>query len=444
MGQQQQQQQRRLVSLQESVPPGAHPGSLMTLMEFLRFIAGDGGVEKQQQQEAVVLSAAPAVVRVAGVLLLLEYAAPEVLAAPGPGVPFHVPPDFFNMTERCLQFFLVDVLWGTSFASFGVSQARQAPAESVTSTLSTCRREGLVAFATTFTSLVSLASTMLSVTEAQPKSRGSAAAVGSGAAEAPEHLRRALQRLEGLVMLLSELIPHVIRCSGDVGAATELLSVLVPSSSVESPLFAGVARRSLDVLRRWSVPTADNPPEAGKGVMAEAIVMSQQQQQSDRTAVGGEGVGAGMPPLLEEEVGSKLQSVARASMSARNRAVLQRFLGNTSSDEARQMAKTTLQTIVLLYPPDLGRRQQQQQQQKQKGFLLGKERGAKENDDDGDDEEEGEEEEDCNGEETEALQGMLLELARVVAHTGDDAEFRSLLSGALLGVCAALGFPSSP
>ncbi|KAH9586370.1 Mon2 [Trypanosoma melophagium] len=479
--QQIQSQRRRAqpVTLQESVPPGAHPSFLLMLMDFLLLIASDNGLHgdeeekgnepqpyqqqwqlQQQQHSELVIRMTPVVIRLAGALLLLEYAPSEVLATPGPGAPFHIPADFFEKTENCLRFFLLVVLWDmpltsvletqtpSSVMTTNINRSKVAPV-----LLSSSRHDGLLGFVTTFTALVSLASTMLNNVEARKSS-------GFTVSDLPVHLQHALQRLEGLVILLSKLIPHVIRSSGDVSAATELLSVLVPTSSVESPFFAGVARRSLDVLRRWSVsssPLVTDTPlvSAGTGLVYDNVVLSQQRQQQQQqqqcryeqqsselgtmTSMDVLEASSGKESVRthaeDEEVSSMLQSVARASMGARNRAVLRRFLLNNNNPEARQMAKTTLQTLVLLYPtltqPQDPRQQQQQQHQRS---VAASERGESvevtssyDND----------KEEDEN---TETLQGILVELVRLVEYTGNDAEFRTLLSRAMLGICAALGF----
>ncbi|EKF26799.1 hypothetical protein MOQ_009495 [Trypanosoma cruzi marinkellei] len=457
--------EERQISLSDSLPPGAHPSFLLALMDFFRSVATEsegGAVAENQQQKDVMFIAAPAVIRAAGVLLLLEYASPALLETPSSGLLFRIPADFFDRAERCLTFFLVDILWGGKSTPLCKAPSSKPPTVmyGLSASLATSRRESLVALAFLFSSLVSLANNQL----------GAIAKNGSHDVsthdEAPEHLRCASQRLESLVLLIGGLIPNVIRRSGDLASTTELLSVLVPSSSLESPLLAAVAKRSLDVLRRWSVSSSPSSPllsptpevsaeVTGKDTTVEAEGPSSSRQKNEDTE-GPQMTAATSQPaavadavevvvvdgsdlsLDGEELSSRLKSVARASMGARNLAVLQRFLSNTANEETRQMMKTTLQTIVLLYPPNL-ENQKPPSGQRSSGVMP----AAMDGNDASDEVKNNKKKEHETGEAREVLQGILVELARLVEHTGDDAELRSMLSRAMLGICASLGFVPS-
>ncbi|KAF8277530.1 hypothetical protein TcBrA4_0109010 [Trypanosoma cruzi] len=454
---QKEEKEERQISLSDSLPPGAHPSFLLALMDFFRFVATESegeAVAENQQQKDVMFNAAPALIRAAGVLLLLEYASPALLEAPGSGLLFRIPADFFDRVERCLTFFLVDTLWGGKSTPLCKAPSSTPPTVmyGFSASLATSRREGLLAFAFLFSSLVSIASNQL----------GTFTKNGSHDVsthdETPEHLRCASQRLESLVVLIGELIPNVIRRSGDLASTTELLSVLVPSSSLESPLLAAVAKRSLDVLRRWSVSSSPSSPLLSPSSEKSAEVRgtvtavgtegpSSSRQKDDDTEGPHMTAAADAVALLVdgsdlsldgEELSNRLKSVARASMGARNLAVLQRFLSNTANEETRQMMKTTLQTIVLLYPPNL------ENQKPPSGWRSsGVMPAAIEGNGASDEVKNNRKKENGTGEAREVLQGILVELARLVEHTGDDAELRSMLSRAMLGICTSLGFVPS-
>ncbi|RNF23953.1 uncharacterized protein Tco025E_02690 [Trypanosoma conorhini] len=435
----------RQLSLSESLPPGSHPSFLLALLEFLRAVAGEEAVEAPQQQGAFHSSTAPAVLRAAGVLLLLEYASPASLAVAGPGVPFHIPPDFFDRVERCLTSFLGDLLCGE--ASNPASTPQQAAStEAAAATMrplavhgrsdasSAPRRERLLAFASVFSSLVAVADAQLGATV------GTGPQGVSSYNEAPEHLRGALQRLERFVLLLSELLSTVIRRSGDMASATELLAALVPASSLESPPLAAVAKCSLDVLRRWSLSPASSssPSSSSTLLLPPPSSLSSLSRTEEDCAASASAVAAAVAgdadaddaALEGEKLSGRLKRLARASMGARNRAVLRRFLAHPANEELRQMMKTTLRTIILLYPP--GPAPQQPPSGRHSPGTTPARRGHHAAS--AEDTEEGE---------RELLQGDLVELARLVELTGEDGEFRSLLSRAMLGICASLGFSSS-
>ncbi|PWV09873.1 hypothetical protein C3747_74g110 [Trypanosoma cruzi] len=454
---QKEEKEERQISLSDSLPPGAHPSFLLALMDFFRSVATESEVKavaEKQQQKDVMFTAAPALIRAAGVLLLLEYASPALLEAPGSGLLFRIPADFFDRAERCLTFFLVDTLWGGKSTPLCKAPSSTPPTVNYgfSASLATSRREGLLAFAFLFSSLVSIASNQLG---AFTKNGSHDVSTHD---ETPEHLRCASQRLESLVVLIGELIPNVIRRSGDLASTTELLSVLVPSSSLESPLLAAVAKRSLDVLRRWSVSSSPSSPlpspssEESSGVTGKVTAVgaegpSSSRQKDDDTEGPHMTAAADAVALLVdgsdlsldgEELSNRLKSVARASMGARNLAVLQSFLSNTANEETRQMMKTTLQTIVLLYPPNL------ENQKPPSGWRSsGVMPAAIEGNGASDEVKNNRKKENDTGEAREVLQGILVELARLVEHTGDDAELRSMLSRAMLGICASLGFVPS-
>ncbi|RNC31544.1 hypothetical protein TcCL_Unassigned05928, partial [Trypanosoma cruzi] len=223
---QKEEKEERQISLSDSLPPGAHPSFLLALMDFFRSVATESEVKavaEKQQQKDVMFTAAPALIRAAGVLLLLEYASPALLEAPGSGLLFRIPADFFDRAERCLTFFLVDTLWGGKSTPLCKAPSSTPPTVNYgfSASLATSRREGLLAFAFLFSSLVSIASNQLG---AFTKNGSHDVSTHD---ETPEHLRCASQRLESLVVLIGELIPNVIRRSGDLASTTELLSVLV-------------------------------------------------------------------------------------------------------------------------------------------------------------------------------------------------------------------------
>ncbi|RNF09362.1 hypothetical protein TraAM80_02236 [Trypanosoma rangeli] len=443
----------RQLSLSESLPPGSHPSFLLALMDFFCTVADEVAREAVQQQDTH-FNAAPAVVRAAGVLLLLEYASPALLAAPGPGVLFHAPPHFFDRAERCLTSFLGDILCGGASAPAPTpppppppeAAMRPTMMHALSASLSAHRREGLLAFASVFSSLVSLADTQLGATgEREPQGV-------STYNEAPEHLRGALQRLERFVLLLSEFLSTVVRQSGDMTSATELLAVLVPASSLEPPPLATIAKRSLDVLRRWSLSSSSSSSlsrevsfvkdQKQDCMPAAAPPSSRQEEEGDAdkdairwpmpnasTASAAAVAASGAAFLEGEELSGQLKSLARASMGARNRAVLRRFRAHPTNEELRQMMKTALRTIILLYPSGLATQQPQP-----KRHLPGMLPASRDHHSvSADDTEEG----------RELLQGDLVELAHLVELTGEDEEFRCLLSRAMLGICASLGFSSS-
>ncbi|CBH18275.1 hypothetical protein, conserved [Trypanosoma brucei gambiense DAL972] len=410
--------QQEPISLRRTFPPGAHPNFLMDLMGFLYFITNDEDSAKQTERcqssgsvkDSLITPMIPAIIRGVGVLLLLEYASPDVLATPCRGLLYHIPSEFFNRAEKCLEMLLVDVLWNVDKQD---SSATAITTEGAESTLHISRREGLLAFCSCFASLTSLARVM-------------AAAVETGASSTtegkyPENLVNALQRLERLVSLLGKLIPYVMRYSTDVSVVTDALQVLVPVSSAESSLFAGVARRSLCLLRQWSLSSPSGGPscerEKQKGIPQELEKKE---------------VGTGELQSVEEGelTDKRLQSMARASMGARNRAVFRRFLHDIGNEEARQMAKTSLQTIALIHPVPEGIEKAVEESDKGSAVSKPYPQGASDATPT-----------DCDrGEsDTTSLKRTLLQMVRLVAHTGDDPEFSALLSNAILGVCSSLG-----
>ncbi|CCD15209.1 unnamed protein product [Trypanosoma congolense IL3000] len=236
----------------------------------------------------------------------------------------------------------------------------------------------------------------------------------------PESLLTALERLERLVLLLGKLIPHAMRHFSDVSIVADALHVLAPASSVEFPLFSSVARRSFSLLHQWSLSSGTSKP-VEKGA----------RQQSELRQSPMEGVEAGGSELQADGEGAsldrRLQGMARASVCIRNRAMLRRYLHDSRNEEARRMAKVALQTIALIHPIHDGADQ-----------VAGEE--SSDADDlfpwDGDD--------DDNVKSTKSLQRTLLQLVRLVAHTGDDPELNMLLSRAMMGVCSSLGFSEIP
>ncbi|GET86299.1 hypothetical protein, conserved [Leishmania tarentolae] len=400
---------RTLIPLKSVMPPGSHPGYLSAVMETMRCLmqchmgadavsvdaskrrgphglplnpasantsaaATETPATTMDEDRLRLVFMAPTTLQVSGELLLLQLASESLLELPprSGSVPFHPSALFLQECVNLLQYTLWEpVLGRTQTAPLSVS----LPCPEVSTVLPPtaavvqCRQDGVTALCRAFELLLNTTSTVVRHLHTTPPS-GAAPTSGittvSTTTVTPPHVTAALQSLDLLVDTLGDVVHFVMEQYEDVVCATTAITTLTVASTAEGTALARVARRSLSLLQRWAGAVSGMPSAR---LASPACATTPHYHPHTRSDSGGSGItspsGQSTVPRHDGYARSrpadqatttttapaassrrKLQDVARASMEARNKAIMAQFVGNPDDARAGALLVHTLRDIL--------------------------------------------------------------------------------------------------
>ncbi|KAL7700616.1 C-terminal region of Mon2 protein [Lotmaria passim] len=403
----------QLASLKAVLPPGSHPSYLSAVMDTMRSLlllhmgidAGSGDssatpataagstATSAEEDRTRLLFMAPSTVQVTGALLLLHLASPAALAGSprAGGVPFTLPALFLQECDDLLQF----TLWGpvlsrapatTTFGSSGKEDEEgggsgsgaftldgSLPVTAAAAAAARCRREGVATLCRVFERFLVSTSTVVRFLDA---SSSASAVTTITTTTVPQYVTAAVQSLDRLVDTLGEVVRLVVEQYDDVASATEAINVLSLASTAEGLALARVAKRSLALLQRWtetvsSIAGSSNnnnnnsgdggavaaPAEGGASLLRSSLLRHKGDDDQRGTSLpgekrhGGDGGGDGGEAHASR---SQLQDVVRASMEARNKAIMRQYMDNPNDASAGALLLDTLHDMLRVAEKDRG------------------------------------------------------------------------------------------
>lgn len=352
------------------------------------------GTTKAEDDRTRLLFMAPSTLNVTGTLLLLHLASPAILAGPprAAGVPFTLPSLFLQECADLLEF----TLWGPVLSSSATTAAAvdghddddvsvtRSGAECslpATAAAARCRREGVAALCTAFENLLVATSTVVRAQEvaectqtrpsveatplppgpatpssSQPQQTALTTTTTTAITTVAPHVTAALQSLDRLVDTLGEVVRLVMEQHDDVASATGAINVLSLASAAEGVALARVAKRSLALLQRWG--------DALEALSSHSARSPQQQQQqwsgNADSGVTTSSATSRSPPHHPADrradtraSRSQLQDVVRASMEARNRAIMKQYIDNPDDVGAAALLIDTLRDMLRVVQQEL-------------------------------------------------------------------------------------------
>jgi hypothetical protein len=264
----------------------------------------------------------------------------------------------------------------------------------VTAAAARCRREGVATLCRAFEGLLTSTSTVVRSLDTDTSARTAISPPSSSAAAAPpqqqqqqqqhqsslissspspaavpavivnvtvpQYIAVALESLDGMVDTLGEVVRLVMEQYEDVACATEAITALSLASTAEGVAMARVAKRSLALLQRWAdtfgsnnsssaIAPAPSTRRSDNEERETPASSGQHRHRADGCAYvegGGDRRGEGQASR------SQLQDVVRASMEARNKAILKQYIDNPDDVSAGALLVDTLHDMLRVAEKD--------------------------------------------------------------------------------------------
>ncbi|KAK7197514.1 hypothetical protein NESM_000701200 [Novymonas esmeraldas] len=344
-----------LIALKSAMPPGSHPGYLSAVLGAMRGLmeahrsaiaaATATTAASVDEDRARLAFMAPTAVQVTGTLLLLHLASAAALAGPPRqgGVPYTLPALFLQDCNDLMYY----ALWEAALERGGAA-SQPPPGADASHTAAQCRRDGVAALCRVFELLLATTSTVVQHVGATAHSSSGGGGPNAAAATTtivPAHVTAALQSLDQLVDALGEVVHYAMEQHDDVACATAAITALSAASTAEGAALAGVSRRSLSLLQRWAGAVAATPGMRSPASPSTAATPRHHHYHT-RSGSGSGGARRLSPYASDAASRTQLLDVVRASMEARNTAIVRRFVDNPDDASAAALLLDTLRDLL--------------------------------------------------------------------------------------------------